>query len=1375
MTGTAHPGPPQPPSGRLVLGPLPERPEAEGAAGVLLNAVPMLGSLGSIVLVSSLGGEARARALVAAGLMLLASVGFVLVQVDRQRRQRTRRTAGARSAYLRHLAGVRRSARGAAHRQRAALAHRHPEPGTLPALAALTASSAKPGPPAWPQRWEAGGEGTLAVRYGVCPQPLACELVPPDGLAVDGEAAPGPAPGSVDPVAAAAATRLLAVHGLLPGLPATVDLGRFDRIELCGTAEHVRALARAVVCSAASGHAPDRLAVAVLCSRAALPHWDWVKWLPHARSEHVHDAVGPARMVTSDGDALERMLPRPAAGGPGRRHLLLVLDGCGPAPGWLRGRPGVTALDLAGRGGAACSRAPLRLEIAGPAATDTHAARPPVRVLVPGAAEAGALADHCGLATAEAFARRLAPLPAAPDGRPGGRGGRPCDVAELLGLGDLGSLDPARQWRPGAGREHLRVPFGVDDDGAPVHLDLKESAAQGMGPHGLVVGATGSGKSELLRTLVLGLTLTHGPDRLALVLVDFKGGATFAGLGDLPHVSAMITNLEEELALVDRMQDALAGEMVRRQELLRRSGHASVRDHERARARGEDLEPLPSLLIVVDEFSELLAARPEFLDLFVALGRLGRSLGIHLLLASQRLDEGRLRGLDAHLSYRIGLRTFSPGESRAVLGLPDAADLPSTPGVGLLRPDPTSLVRFRAAYVSAAPRRRTAPAAAGPRPAILPFSVAPVSPPGPDPAPRCGRDQRAPSPSLLELGVRRMSGAAPRSRRIWLPPLDRPETLGTLMPDLAEDPGLGLVSARWRARGPLVAPVGALDRPREQVRDTLTVDLRGATGHLAVVGGPRSGKSTLLLTTVAGLALTASPLEVRVLVLDLGGGALGALADLPHLAGMASPAEPEVARRIVAEAAALLDRRERGARGEGDDGWGEVLVVVDGWSTVRDELDDLEAPLQRIATRGLAHGVHLLVSAHRWADLRAPVRDACGTRLELRLGDPLDSEADRRVAAAVPAARPGRGLTPAPLHFLGALPRVDASADPGSLAAGAADLAARCAAAWHGPAGPRVRMLPARVDLAEVRAGVPEGAAGGRLLLGVDERDLAPVGVDPTRERHLLVLGEAGSGKTALLRSYAREVVRTRTPAEAQLVVVDYRRSLAGEVPEEHLLDHLPSAPAAAPALRDLAGHLATRLPGSGTAASQRREGRRWSGPEVFVLVDDLDLVAAGPDSPLLALEPLLAQARDVGLHVVAARRSGGASRSLHEPVTRALRDLAAPGLLLSGSADEGPLLGDLRPQPAPPGRARLLTRDRGVQVVQLAWCGTADETAGQGPPGFARAARADAPARDESPGVERKSPRNQTSTGGARDPCTMAAGADEPRRRTPEPGGGTT
>ena len=163
---------------------------------------------------------------------------------------------------------------------------------------------------------------------------------------------------------------------------------------------------------------------------------------------------------------------------------------------------------------------------------------------------------------------------------------------ELLQLGDIRDYDPERAWVRREGRNRLRVPFGVTPEGVPVLLDIKESAQQGMGPHGLLIGATGSGKSEVLRTLVLALALTHSPEQLNFVLVDFKGGATFAGMSEMPHVSAMISNLESELSLVDRMQDALKGEMVRRQEVLREAGnYANVTQYEEDRIAGKHSSP----------------------------------------------------------------------------------------------------------------------------------------------------------------------------------------------------------------------------------------------------------------------------------------------------------------------------------------------------------------------------------------------------------------------------------------------------------------------------------------------------------------------------------------------------------------------------------------------------------------------------------------------------------------------------------------------------------------------------------------------------------------------------------------------------------------
>jgi S-DNA-T family DNA segregation ATPase FtsK/SpoIIIE len=1325
---------PEPPTGEIALRPPPELDRFEGSGGIAMSAIPLLGGVGSLVLVATSGSGEHGRQYVAAGIFLLATIGLLLVQIDRQRRRKEDSVGGKRADYLCYLASIRERARAAGEQQRRALTWHHPAPSALPSLAAERS-----------RLWErtASDPRFLQVRYGLRPQPLSLTLVAPDGATS----------ARVDPAAASALDRLLTVHGRQPDLPDSLDLRASGTIELCGSAEGARAAARALICAAAAFHSPARLLLAVLTTEAGRAHWDWVKWLPHARSDRATDAVGPRRMVATSLDDLTALLPadlldRPppdAGAGAGERtlapHVLIVVDGVTVVPRDtelpLEGLHGVTVLDLPSRWDDHIGDGGLRLQLDDPepGATSVSASllrgrADPCRVLV----------DQCDLAVAEAFTRRLAPLPAGTadttSSDPATATGS-SSLMDLLGLGDVQALDPASSWRQRPARDRLRVPIGLDDDGFPVHLDLKESAHQGMGPHGMVIGATGSGKSELLRTLVLGLALTHSPQQLAMVLVDFKGGATFAGMAALPHVSAVITNLASDLTLVDRMQDALSGELVRRQELLRAAGNvSSIEEYETARRADQtraDLPPLASLLIIVDEFSEMLAAKPEFIDLFVAIGRLGRSLGLHLLLASQRLDEGRLRGLESHLSYRIALRTFSAHESRAVLGTSDAAELPATPGLGYLVSGPSSKVRFRATYVSG-PVPRATPVRRQQARVILPFTITPVR--GPDHAEAAAPPPAEPQSatgaadaSLLDLAVARMAGHGPPVHQVWLPPLDVPDTLDRLLPDLALDARSGLTSPTWRAAGGLVVPLGTVDRPREQRRDTLSVDLGGAGGHAAVVGGPRTGKSTLLRTLVASLSLTTTPLESQIFVLDFGGGTIAAMNRLPHVAGVGTRAEPDVVRRIVAEVSTIIDRREAyfrdagidsiesyrarrrststGGHDEGyDDGYGDVFLVIDGWATLRSDFDDLEMELQQLAERGLTFGFHLLTAATRWTDYRAAMRDMLGTRLELRLGDPADSEIDRRLANLVPLGRPGRGLVSERLHFLAALPRIDGDQSAATLGSGIDDLVERVRAAWKGPAGPTLRLLPDRIDIDQVHAaaGVNAAAPGGPLLLGVTEPDLAPLGLDPDAEPHVLVFGDGGSGKTALLRAYAREIVRTRTPKQAQLVVVDYRRTLLGEVPDDYLLDYLTSAGQATASLDELAGYLRTRLPGHEVTPGQLRARTWWSGAEVFVLVDDYDLVATAQGSPVHALQPLLAQARDVGLHTVVARRAGGASRALYEPIVQTLRDLAAPGLLLSGDPSEGPLVGTARAVPSPPGRGRLVTRAGGTDIVQLAW-----------------------------------------------------------------------
>ncbi|GIJ55961.1 type VII secretion protein EccCa [Virgisporangium aurantiacum] len=1295
---------PEYPSGDIVLDSPPELPQPSGRgwAGMLM-ALPMLTGAAAMALMYSRFGGGGALGWVTGGLFGMSAIGMLAVSLGQQSGGPNKREMmRMRRAYLRHLGQQRTRVRKIITRQRTAAFYRNPDPASLWSIAASS------------RLWERrpADADFLQVRIGLGAQELATPILPPASKPLE----------DLEPMCALALRRFITTYAVLPGLPLVMAVDGFATVYLRGAA---RGLCRAVLAHLVLFHAPDDLLVAVCAGPGRREDWDFVKWLPHGLHPIRTDAIGPVRLHAPSVVELEALLDdvvanRPrfavtqAQARPPGPHVVVVLDG-GERAGSEHlladgGIHGVTVIDLDGPPPRVLDPARLVLDV-GADGTLTSTTYDGTTVI--------GTADALHAAEAEAVATQLAPLrlsvAAETESQP--LGGN-LELADLLGMGDPRTFDPMAAWVGRPARARLRVPIGVDPDGSPVELDLKESAQDGMGPHGLVIGATGSGKSELLRTLVLALAATHDPATLNFVLVDFKGGATFATLDRLPHTSAVITNLADELPLVDRMKDAITGELIRRQEMLRGSGNfASLHAYERARVAGAPLAPLPSLMIVCDEFSELLTAKPDFIEMFVQIGRLGRSMGVHLLLASQRLEEGRLRGLDSQLSYRIGLRTFSGVESRAVLGVPDAYHLPRSPGHGYLKFGTEPMVRFKAAYVSGvhrppgAPPRLVGPAT----PQLFDYTtafqpeVAPPTAPVPDVIEPDPGDE-----TLLDVLVGRLRGRGAPAHRVWLPPLRESPGLDDLLPQLVREPERGITVGNAEVRGRLTAPVGIVDKPVEQRRDLLLLDLSGAAGHVLIVGGPQSGKSTLLRTLVLSFAVTHTAREAQFYCLDFGVGALTLLRDLPHVGGVATRRDPGHVRRTVAELAALLRRREeafaaagvdsvatyRRQRAEGrfaDDPHGDVFLVVDGWSTIRAEFEDQEAAIVDLANRGLTFGIHVVATAGRWMDVRHTVRDVFGTKLELRLGDPTDSMINRRVAVNVPENAPGRGLTADAAHFLAALPRFESS----SAADGTESLVKTVAdirTAWDGPLAPRVRLLPRQVP-----HDMLPSANGAGVPIGIAEVDLRPVHVDFTADAHFLVFGDAECGKSTFLRDLAHRLIDRYSPAEARIVVVDHRRSLLGVVPETHRAGYGSSADSTAAIAREVAKAMRARVPGPDVTPEQLKDRSWWTGPEVFVLVDDYDLVTAATPNPLAPLAEFLPLARDVGLHLVVARRSGGASRAMFEQLMQRLKELNTPGLMMSGNRDEGALLGTVKGSPLPPGRAWLVTRRAGPRLIQLA------------------------------------------------------------------------
>jgi DNA segregation ATPase FtsK/SpoIIIE, S-DNA-T family len=1307
---------PEQPSGELILDPPPEIPKPSGRQWTqILMVIPMIAMMAAMMLLFSgnFGRGSSALRLVVFGLFGVGMLGMLAVSLLNSSGPGKREMGQERRGYLRHLGQHRLRLTRAIHRQREAMVYLHPEPE---ALLSLVASYRL-----WERRPLDADFGV--ARIGTGPQRPAMTLVPPEAKPLE----------QLEPLSALALRRFLTTYTAIPGLPLAMAVNGFSRIFLSGDHERSAAVVRAVLAQLASLHSPDDLRIVACPSSSAHADWDWLKWLPHALHPERTDAAGPLRLVASSIVSIEAMIDDLL----GERksfdptfdnrealpHVVVVLDGGSTAGSDILmaegGLEGVTIIDLGTTPPRALDPATIVLRVGkdGSLASET----------IEGTVELG-WADALDVRAAEGIARQLAPLRATA----GGRGEQPLstdlDLAELLEIGEVRTFDPAGTWVRRPTRDRLRIRFGIGTDGLPVELDLKESAQDGMGPHGLLIGATGSGKSELLRTIVLALAVAHPPSSLNFALVDFKGGATFATLDKLPHTSAVITNLADELHLVDRMTDAINGELLRRQELLRAAGNfTSLREYERARATGAPLPEVPTLLVICDEFSELLSAKPDFIDMFVQIGRIGRALGVHLLLASQRLEEGRLRGLETHLSYRIGLRTFSEMESRTVLGVGDAFKLPRAPGHGFLKSDNDSMIRFRSAYVSGAHRAPKTGIAeqGGSSPAgvleLTEYSTRYLAPAvdAAEAADRTPGDEDAVGESLLDILVERMRGRGTPAHRVWLPPLAESPTLDQLLPDLGHGEDRGFGSGHEQLAGALQAVIGITDRPLEQRRDPLVLDLSGAAGHVLVIGGPRSGKSTALRSIITSLALTHTPREVQFYCLDFGGGTLTSIRGLPHVGGVAGRQNVSAVRRTITEVRTLIAQRERAfaeheidgmqsfrtAQGRAQaagDRWGDVFLVIDGWATLRNEFDDLEAVVADIAARGLSYGVHVIASAARMFDLRMNIRDLFGSKLELRIGDPVDSMVDRASAVKVPEGAPGRGVTMSKHQLLIALPRIDGVDDPVDLANGVRELVETVASAWQGPPAPAVRLLPAQLPYEQLAGS--HDAAAHRLAVGIAEDDFGTVHLDFGADAHLVLLGDTEAGKTTFLRTVARAITESYEPSGARLIVIDHRRGLLGEFTSEHLIGYGTDRDSTSRLMRQVAEEMAVRLPGEDVTPEQLRTRSWWRGPELFILIDDYDLVVSQTDNPFLPILDFLPQGRDIGLHVVLARRTGGASRALFEAFISRLRDIGSPGLLMAGDKDEGPLLGGMKPELLPPGRAWLVGRRHAPRLVQLGW-----------------------------------------------------------------------
>ncbi|MEV6072974.1 type VII secretion protein EccCa [Nocardia sp. NPDC052001] len=1296
-------GPKAPAVAELRLQPPTElpKPVPPSRLRMIMPVVMMAGMGGMMVMMFRGGGAMNPMAMMFPIMMLVSMFGTMGGAMGGNGSGGAASLNEERKDYLRSIAENRKSVRATEAELQKYLAHTHPGPDSVARLIGGQ------------RMWEVQVASPQFLRIRVGRGRIANQV-----RVIVPEAAPL---ADLDPVGVVEVTRFAKAYSTVGGMPVAINLLSAPEIGLDGDAAAVAGLVRAMLAETAVLHGPDQVGVAAVLSDPDAPEWAWLKWLPHTQHPADKDAIGSSRMVYRSVAELRAKVLAGLNRGPfsansqpslERKHFLLIVGVGGAANERdISGIDGCTWLRL-GDTEQPLPRA-LRFSVDADRSLYEISARGRRRV---------GRADAMSVSSCTALARSLAPyrlstvVEAVAAEQAGGT-----TWEDMVGITDPGDIQPDRTWRPirDIDRSRLNVPFGYDPAGSLVHLDIKESAEEGMGPHGMCIGATGSGKSEFLRTLVLSAVTTHSPDQLNLLLVDFKGGATFLGFDRLSHVTAVVTNMEEEADLVTRMEDVINGEMARRQRILRDAGNfASVADYERAREQGAQLEPMPTLLIILDEFAELLEQHPSFSKLFVAIGRLGRSLRIHLLLASQKVPSSRMGELEAHLSYRIALRTNQTSDSRDAIGTADAYHLPKKPGAGYLRVGAGDLQRFQAAYVGSpyiapmqantvgtqrarragggyrAPQRFTAAAIAETQSTV----IEPVAAPEPEVI-------DVEPVTVMETVLQQLAGHGRPAHRMWLPPLNVAPTLDQLVQNAVP--------------GTLQLPWAIVDQPRLQRQDVWTVDLSAAGGHVAIVGGPQSGKSTAVQSLVLSAALTHTPEQMQFYCMDFSSGLAG-LRNLPHVGSIASIRDVDRVRRTFALLTNLLAhrqnlfgelgidsmrefRRRRASPRESaqlnayGDLHGDVFLVIDGWdvgfSSNGPFYDEYLSVVESLALQGLNYGIHLVITSSRWAAIRAAIKDLLQTRLEMRLGDLTDTvfTTQRQVVAAIPANRPGRCISTEALHMLTALPRIDGVSEVDSTAAGMNAAIESLIRQYPGRQAPEVKLLPARITLEEVTAGIPAPTTPAQRMVvpfGLRESDLTPAAIDFGVSTHMMVLGSSGCGKSTVIGALLNSIHRQFTPDQARILLIDYRRHHMDVVPEEHLIGYLTSERDLHEGLGGFADRMRQRRAPDGVTAQQLKERSWWNGPEIFVVIDDYHMVAQrGQMNPLDPLKDLIVDGRDTGLHVIAARNIAQSDSAMYDNILGQMKNLNSSGLIMDGSRLDGMLIGDVKPTKQPVGR----------------------------------------------------------------------------------------
>lgn len=1062
----------------------------------------------------------------------------------------------------------------------------------------------------------------LAARIGLGTVELAPEIV--SGTL--------PVAEQLEPVTLGAYRRFMRIQRFVPGFPIGYYLGRAPFHSFVGANDRALPLVRAMIASLTFNHSPDTLELALVTDDPDGEDWGSFKWLPHVNDQTRLTADGTARRIYRNLNDFAAALPdsvteRPefrsnehiTGGGEerGYPHMLVIIDLPDahvrlPESFGAGGIDGITMLVV--RAGAnelpAADDAALELDDTGMISTALEPAL--IR------------ADTMGTAEFATFTRRMAgyrtdreiTLPGLGDS-PAARGRTP--YLKALGIENLETINPYAIWQENARDQHRTIPLGDRIDPATMlptgdveWLDFSEAGIGGAGPHGALQGMTGTGKSYLLLPMVLSLAMRYSPEECVFALGDFKGAATFRGLEKLPHLLANISNLSKHADLLDRFEAVIRGELIKRQELLDEYVQPDILAYRKMRdAQPDAYPPMPELFIFIDEFAQFIGKHPSFHALFLDICQVGRSLGVHLQLASQIIDESVIRSMKEHISYGVSLLVKSRSASMTVINSDAAINLRKGEGHAYLHRDVgdgnlTMIQGFRIDAPYIAPVAAVADIgvsgdsindAPAEHSSLVPFTSISgttltldsdgvvIDEPAPD---RTGAFTEV-RQALIQTLVR-FQDIQPR--QLWQPTLAAPISFhGAALPTAGTE---------------LKIRIGDLDDPANHQRIPYLIIPEGKGAHIRITGARRTGKSTTLETIIASAAQSYAPTQVQFYLIDYG-NKLQEVANYPNVGALAASTDDEKIDRIIAEFRRVVAIRKEEFTRRGvanytkyaeskaqnpvvNDPYGQMFLCIDGITEfLNTPQDGAQAAiverrmntLIEIAKAGGSRGVHLIIAGDMDTG-KVKFYNEFGLWILHSSADTgaFTSIFDREVRDSykrVPTDQPGRVLEPITgLHARVYVPQLeeiapisdntsdDAHYDPNAdYGDGIRAFGDHLSSLYMAP-GPDGQLTPVRaprIDTIDSKIGWYETiwpiymstrteTSPRALPLGGSAEDLSLVQFptdDPRSVPHLTIVGDSQSGKSTLVRSLLRSILEQYSPEEAQIYLFDPAYTLIDE------------------------------------------------------------------------------------------------------------------------------------------------------------------------------------------------------------------------------------